>query len=90
VKHNQTSSLRERAFTGDQDKLDEIFSTILLGGGRDEATRDIEAVARVESDVLTVLIQRHVEGITVSSYSYVICDMRSNIATAKISENHVT
>ena len=87
MKHSKTSSLRERAFKEDQEKLDHVLSTILLARERDNTTRDIEAVARVENDALTVLIQRHVEGITVCFHSYVPCDMRPNMKSKNSRES---
>lgn len=64
LRQNQTPALRERQFTGNQEELDDILSSILLAGGKYEATRGIEAVARVDNEALNVLIQKQVEGIT--------------------------
>jgi 3-deoxy-D-manno-octulosonic-acid transferase len=68
VKHNQTSSLRENKSTISQEQWEGILSTILLGTAPDEgqaAAEAIEAVARADESAITILIQRHVEGITV-------------------------
>lgn len=50
------------------------MTSILLGTTPDPehaaATRDIEAVARVESGVLEITIQKRIQGITVRQISY--------------------
>lgn len=71
VTHNQTSSLRDKTFKGSQDEFETILSYILLGAEKDALTAGIEAVAKIQNDLMTVTVQRHVEGIAVSRHLHV-------------------
>jgi hypothetical protein len=71
VQHSQTSSLRDRNFKGNQDEFDNILASILLGAKKDDLTAGIEAVAKIQNDLMTITVQRHVEGIAVSQH--VLC-----------------
>jgi len=68
LKHNKTSALKAKNCPLNQEEWETVLSSILLGTpaeeGNEEVLRGIEAVAKVDGDLMTLTIQKRIEGIT--------------------------
>jgi hypothetical protein len=74
VKHNQTSTWKDKKFAGNAEDWDRILSFILLGIEQNDSVQGVEAAARVEEGPeLKIIIQRRIEEITVRIPILAIC-----------------
>ncbi len=80
MKQKNTSKLRAKNTTIPEDRWDGVLQYLLRGTRQHgdpaqmEFMQGVEAIARVDSDAIVIVIQKRVEGITVKHFACTECE----------------